>query len=267
MQPGIYDISNADYHASDGISRSGISELLRSPLHYWDIYLNQDREAKATTPQMLLGETVHTLVLEPKTFNERFYVGKKPRLNTKSGKAEYQAYLEASSGKTVIPDELLAKALKMRDSVLHHPVASQFLNGEIEKSIYWTDEETGVLCKARPDIWHEKVIFDLKTAASADSKHFSRAIFDNNYHIQAAMCLDAVASTGKPYHANFGFIVVESARPFVTALYILNDDAIDLGRQEYKEALKVFKQCKESNLWPGYSFEVQDIGLPRYAFI
>ena len=35
MGPGIYSISNEDYHNGPAISRSALMEFRKSPYHYW----------------------------------------------------------------------------------------------------------------------------------------------------------------------------------------------------------------------------------------
>ena len=72
MLPGIYDISNEEYHASEGLSRSAIMELRRSPEHYYAKYvLNKKSEA---TDSMIIGNAVHSFILEPNKFSDEFAI-------------------------------------------------------------------------------------------------------------------------------------------------------------------------------------------------
>jgi hypothetical protein len=78
-KPGIYDLCIEDYHHGPGISRSGLIELKRSPYHYWYRYLNPDYKPETATLAQILGNALHTLILEPNEFEKRYFV--MPELN------------------------------------------------------------------------------------------------------------------------------------------------------------------------------------------
>ncbi len=86
MEPGIYDISNAEYHADGAISRSAISELRNSPLEYWHKYLNKDYVKEKPTAAMIFGGLVNTLILEPEDFSANYAVRAKVDGRTAEGK-------------------------------------------------------------------------------------------------------------------------------------------------------------------------------------
>ena len=62
--PGL---SNEAYHSLKAVSPSQIKVLARSPLHYFDQFLAEDRVKKPPTPEMLLGTALHTAVLDRKS--------------------------------------------------------------------------------------------------------------------------------------------------------------------------------------------------------
>jgi len=254
MEPGIYDISNAEYHASEGISRSAISEMQKSPLHYWEKYLMPDREKQDPTAAMILGSAVHTLVLEPHNFDQEFaiFIKSDEHPNTKIAREHKASFYESSRGKQIITKEDFEKAEKMANAALSHRKVAQILNkAHVEKSLYWVDSELGLLCKSRPDIWNKElnIVGDLKTTSDSTPASFHKAVKDGNYHIQAAMQVDAIrALTGKAPD-DFIFIAIQNNAPYKPYIYRLEEEAIDLGRSEYKDALRVFKRCIEINHW------------------
>lgn len=270
--PGLYpDIPNEDYHRSPGVSSSGAKLLQRSALHYWEKYLNPEREPDTPTPDMQLGSLVHTLVLEPAHLERDWAVQPKINRRTKAGKEEAAAFEKMNAGKHVVTEEQFRRSQAIAGAVTRHPKASViFQDGVPEQSLYWIDPDTGVLCKCRPDWWRERfLIADLKTAVDASQDGFERAIFNFGYHISAAMYLDGVKQhTGEDLP--FVFSVVEKEPPFAVANYHIHDEAIALGRKQYKEALEVFARCMEKGTdrrhWPGYPLELQSIDLPGWAY-
>ena len=138
-------------------------------------------------------------------------------------------------------------------------------NGVAEKSIYWIDEETEVLCKCRPDYLRKGFIVDLKTTLDARPESFSKSIYNHGYHISAAFYIDGVkAATGD--ECEFVIIAAESKAPFSTIVYTLNYNAIELGRQLYKEALVKVAECQKTGIWPSYGDEVLEIDLPHWGY-
>lgn len=269
MQPGIYQISNAQYHASDGISRSAITELQISPLNYYDRYLATDREKKESSKAMKIGSVLHTLVLERPLFCKEFIVQPKIDRRTTEGKLLSAQFEMQCEGKIIIDEEDYQLASKMADAVANHSKCAQLLNGaRVEQSIYWHDSDTGMLCKARPDVWNTEinVLCDLKTAYDSSPGYFASTVKSGNYHIQAAMQIDAVYATTGKLITDFAFIVVQNQRPHTPYIYRLDDETIQFGRSEYKKALRVFKKCTEINRWDLDREMVQPIKLLPYQF-
>lgn len=252
MNPGIYDISNNEYHSSDGISRSGISLLKKSPLDYWYKYLSGKQEEKKDTKSMDFGSLVHTLVLEPHLFDKEFIIEEKHDGRTAIGKQGKIEFEEKAKGRIVVSKDMLDMATVMQHEVLNHPHAAAILNGaSFEKSLYWNDDETGVLCKTRPDIWNHEimVLCDLKTSNDPSRRGFASSALAYDYHIQAAMQIDSVFIHTGILIDIFTFIVLPKEPPYKPYIYILDDMAIEKGRREYKDGLKLLKRCIETNRW------------------
>ncbi len=190
MKPGIYfDISNEDYHAGDGVSKSQLDMVAKNPaLLKWVQAAPEDEEKKSALD---MGTALHCLLLEPGEFDKRFIVSPKFDRRTKQGKADEEAFLRdvADMGITVLDAEQWRKLELMRDSAMAHPAARWMLEapGYCEASMYWNDEETGELCRIRPDKWlnEHNVIVDVKKVADMD--RFARHIEEFRYHVQDAM--------------------------------------------------------------------------------
>lgn len=258
IEPGIYDISNEQYHASAGLSRSAIMELRKSPKHFYNRYVLRINQKK--TAALEFGALFNTFVLEPHLFDDQFL----PHAGIKTPKAKQEA-----SGKKLFTEQEAEIALAMKKSLYAHEQAMILLKGAaVEKSIYWIDKETGLLCKARPDLMclmnDAYYVGDLKTAEDASPKAFERAIFEYGYHIQAAMIREGLKVVKNISINDFYSIPVEKKEPFITTVYQLDDDCLDYGLEEFRAALKLYKKCFEKNEWPGY--KARKIGLPKYAY-
>lgn len=253
MQPGIYDLTNDEYHASAGISRSGISELKKSPLHYWDRYINPDKKAQKGKKAFYFGSLVHTLILEPHLFESDYIImPQKFDLRKKEDKAKKAEFDATVGDRVVIEKESYETALLMSNEVLNHPNVPAILNGAlIEKSLYWIDEDTGMLCKTRPDIWNEQiaVLCDLKTAADASIQSFLYEAKDYDYAMQAAMQIDGIFNLTGLLTEQYCFLVVPKEPPYKPYIYSLDANTIEYGRRVYKDGLKLAKICQEKNCW------------------
>jgi PDDEXK-like domain of unknown function (DUF3799) len=265
IKPGIYSLSSEAYHQGPGISRSGLIEFKRSPYHYWYKYFNPDYEAQPATPAQILGNALHTYVLEPDAFEKRYFVIPEFNKVTKEGKERWQKIKSELGKKETLSVHQYQILQAMTASLQKHKLAMQLIEkAEIEQSLYWTDPDTGILCKCRPDILRCNLVCDLKTAQDGSPRSFQYAAFDYGYHIQAAMIQEALKSLKKILIKDFLFLVIEKSPPYAISIYQLDQASLDNGYQEFKTLLVRYQHCLESNDWPAYT--IQEISLPRYVF-
>lgn len=278
---GVYkDLSIEEYHGhTESISRSGLMAFRKSPKHYWSEYLNPDRPPKEATEAMIFGNAFHTYILEPEQFKSRYFVkpeqqllkdliemfGKEDgRLKFDSQKADLEDFMLKSRDKVLLSDKQMTTLQFMKQSLENHPQAWNTVEGGIyEQSYFWEDKESGILCKARPDILHSNMIIDLKTTVDASPSGFQRAIVSGGYHLQGAMQIDAIQECSGIKIDTFICLAIEKIYPFSIGVYILDEDAITKGRAEYLKLLVSLKSAREYNSYPGY--ETQTMGLPVWA--
>jgi hypothetical protein len=259
--PGL---SNEDYHHLKAISPSQIKELKRSPLHYYDRFLAEDREKKPPSDAMLRGTALHTAVLEPDLWDKTIAVPPHSfDRRTKVGKELAAEFERESAGKIVLSPEDADEVRRMADAVRKHPAAGFLLElpGRREASYTWTDPATGLECKTRPD-WHSldgRIVVDIKTAADASRAEFARSISNFDYHVQAAWNLDAQGGE------LFLSVVVESVRPYAVAVYPASGAMIAAGQRRIEQAMTLLAECWKTGNWPGYGDLVQEpIDLPAW---
>jgi len=263
FEPGIYQISNERYHASEGLSRSRLWTFKQLPYKYWYEYLSGEYERPKESKAFFMGSMVHTMVLEPDMFSEEYHVMPKANRTTKQGKIDYALELEKAEGKILVNSEDLEIAESMRKAICANQTAMDIMyKAKIEQSIFWRDEQTGLMCKARPDAWNHPIMSDLKTTEDAGYRGFQMSAFKDGYFLQAAMMYEASKSLGQPFE-KFVFMCVEKKAPYSVGLYMLDDEALQFGLDLFHKLLADFAECLETNVWPDYG--IQMLMIPKYA--
>ena len=271
-------MSNAEYHALDYVSKSHLDEVNKSPFHYWDKYINPDRVVIEPTKQMLLGSAMHTMVLEPELFEKEYIVesanapkrptaiqrnAKKPSSQTLDAIAYWEEFDKKAVGKNLISIDDYEKLTIMKQRIFDHPAASTILSlsGVAEQSYQWKDNQTGEICKSRPDFHTNDgtLIVDLKTTSDASELGFQKSVHNFRYHVQAAFYLRSIKEAEQ-----FVFIAVESKPPYLVAVYNASPEMIAAGNRVADKNLATLAQCRKSGKWTGYSEEITTLDLPRF---
>ncbi len=265
-EPGIYkDIDIDTYHADDGISSTGISLILDCPRRYWYEKFVKKEEQTKDNDKYVVGQAVHTAVLEPDQFYHRFYLMKENvNLTTKVGKAIYEEAMLAAEGRTILRFDKAREVKEMEGAIKIHSLWEKInlSEGNVEHSIYWDAGIYNTRLRARPDFYNDNIIIDLKTTDSIAS--FAKSVYNYGYHRQAAMQMDGLEKIdGKKRH--FAFFVVEKKAPYLTACFTLDDEAIEQGRKEYLDGAATYSECLRFDKWQGYDEKFQLISLPKWA--
>jgi len=253
--------TNEEYHADrTAISSSGLRTIFQqSPAHF---KYYQDNP-KPPTPDMRIGTYTHSAILEPHIFAQSVVID----VGSRAAKA-FKDAVEKHPNKLVMLTCEHEQAIKIRDAVFGHFSARNLLrDGMNEQSYFWTDPETGVKCKFRPDSIHpQKIGIDLKTCLSAKKHEFSNSIGKYRYDMQAAFYLEGLSQITGEQFSDFTFIVAEREAPYEVATFRLNDADLKRGLRDVKEALRLYAKCLEADMWPGYPQEIQPISAPRWLW-
>jgi hypothetical protein len=262
-------LNNADYHRHHAVSKSHLDQVARSPKHYWARYVDPNRVDPEPTPAMLMGTALHTHVLELDQWDARYVMAPEGiDRRTKQGKAEWEAFSVAATGRTVISKADADTVMRMARSVFEHPAAAMLLGlaGKAETTWMWTDEASGLECKCRPD-WltdDHRLIVDLKTTEDASPKGFQKSVAAWRYHVQSSWYLDGLERAGGTRPDQFIFIVVEKKPPYAVAVYAADADMIAAGAKQARLDLDTLAVCKAADAWPGYSDQIETISLPPW---
>jgi len=271
-------MSNAEYHALDYVSKSHLDEVSKSPFHYWDKYINPNRVVIEPTKQMLLGSAMHTMVLEPDLFEKEYLIepvnapkrpttvqrnAKKPSSQTLDAIAYWEEFDKKAVGKNLISIDDYERLTIMKQRIFDHPAASTILSlsGVAEQSYQWKDNQTGEICKSRPDFHTDDgtLIVDLKTTSDASELGFQKSVHNFRYHVQAGFYLRSINEAEQ-----FVFIAIESKPPYLVAVYNASPEMIAAGNRVADKNLATLAQCRKSGKWTGYSEEITTLDLPRF---
>jgi hypothetical protein len=264
IKPGHYeDLSNDDYHSDPAISRSHLMKMRKTPKHYWYEYINPNYIKPASQEALIFGSAFHTFLLEPKKFEDEYFVMPDLDLRTKAGKEFKKAILEQNPGKIFLSQDQFFKLCHMSNAIVALPEARKLIGGCIEHSLFWQDKETGLMCKVRPDVWFAHMVVDLKSSKDLSSHSYKMSAYNFGYHIQAAMIQTAFKEVFGIDMNDFLFLGCEKDEPFSVSVDIMSSEFIDLGHQEFRHYLNLLAECKSTNTWPSYG--VRDLKAPNFT--
>jgi exodeoxyribonuclease VIII len=262
-------MENADYHRHWAVSKSGLDQIAKSPLHYWARFLDPDRVWPEPTPAMRLGTALHTHVLELSKWDDQIAVAPSDiNRRTKEGREQWAAFEAAAKRKTVITADDAEQVITMGRAVMRHPAAAMLLGlpGKAETTHMWTDASTGLECKCRPDWLTDdgSIMVDLKTTKNASIQGFKRSVADYRYHVQAGWYLHGIEQATGKRPDQFIFICVESTAPYACAVYAADAEMIERGHDQAMRDLAKLAVCKAADHWPSYSDQIETLSLPGW---
>jgi hypothetical protein len=265
------NMPEAEYHALDRASQSTLKKLLppweQSPEAVRCNMLNPT----PSSPAQRLGSALHAML--DGHLDEQFMVGP---TKSRNSKAWHEADAE-SNGITLLTGEEIDTVAQMATAIDDHSRARALLEkaNQRELTLSWdqdaySDSGTACPCKARLDlvVQDPPCIVDVKTTESAAPGAFQRSITKWGYQYQAGFYLEA-AEQAKLFDAeataHYVWIVVEKVPPYQVAVYRFDPAAAYQSWEQLIGPLQTMAQCYATGKWPGYTEEVQDIGLPTWA--
>lgn len=272
-QPGIIaKMPLVTYHRGDicagpSVSSTGLRTIFnKSPAHFWvESPLNPKRIEPADKESWALGRALHLLALgEP--FFAKLFVVRPDEVNGKAwqgNRTECRNWLaeQKQIGKTVLTSDHVEHIRGMAMSLGLHPlIRAGILNGQIERSIFWRDKETGIFLKSRPDsIPGDSADFaDLKITRSVLYRDLQRSIEDYGYHQQGALIRTACREVLGVEMSSFTLVFVEHKPPYAVDIRTLKENDLDLGEKMNRAALLTLWRCLRDKKWPGPAGEQRD---------
>lgn len=259
IAPGIYpSLPDADYFGLPSLSHSDCKLILdRSPAVYRWVKDNAVTDHK---PEFDFGHVVHEIVLGE---GSGFDVHDFDAWTTKDAKAaRAESY---ANGRAPIKRADYDTAKAAADAVRLHPRAAKLLDhgNYTELAMVWDDN--GIMRRAKLDLITGPFGVDLKTAQDASTAGFGRSAGKFRYHSQDAFYRDALRACLDIADPQFLFVVVEKSPPHLVNVVQLDAYDVELGAKRNERAVDLYRQCVESDTWPGYGDGINECRLPAWA--
>ncbi len=255
-------LNEVDYHKHSAVGSSQLKTILKSVgLYKW-----QQCQPREVTKAMNFGTCFHLAVLEPDRFMNE--VVTMPHFEGTGMRARKDSFMTENHGKLFLTAEEKADLLLMLKSLRDNSVAYNLLLGGVpELSYFWTDPETGIECKVRPDFRRNSgVLVDIKTTGDASIEEFSRSVLNYGYHISGSFYLEGVSKVLGQTFDKFCLIAVEKTAPYGIGIYELDFGTLEKGNELVRRALGKLHSANQLNHYPIYSENIEPINIPAYGF-
>jgi len=186
------------------------------------------------------------------------------------------AWRENPDDKILVTQQQMQTALAIQKALHEHPTAGKLLlhpDRAVETSYFGIDEETGLEIRVRPDLEIDidavRIGADLKTISMWNVKQsglrsrLHREIIDRDYHLSAAMYMNAAALD------QFFWIFVNKDEGYHwIAIVEASEELIELGMLEYRQTMNRIANAFDTGVWPApitedYTDELNDFDLRR----
>ena len=256
-------MKDAEYRALDAVNYSTLKHIRKSPKHYKHALDNPD-----TSTNYSMLRAIHALVLEPFTFDEAFVVwdGRRDKRNK-----DYAAFLEANAGKDVLTPDELAKATAISESYRASPFVERLLahpGTQYEVPMVWTDHESQLNCKGKPDIVCVRdegdglvtlVVADLKTFFTTEARQIVRQAHQFGWLLQLALytrgAMEHFGLLERFQAGQVGIewwtIICEEDAPHDCSAFAWTQAEQGRAQAQLSVMLQTLQVCRETDYWPG----------------
>lgn len=275
MTPTVFEgiiegLSDELYHAQPELSSTGARLLLPeykgSPKKFQWAQTHR-RESRAYD----VGHAVHAKVLGVGAGLIHYpteHLTPGGNVSTKAATVLWETEQRANGLTPVSPDEA-ARVDAMAEAVLTHQSAGPIFEVAEHREVSVFATVDGVGCRARFDAISGEtrrgvIAVDLKTGDDATAVGFGKSVAKFGYEVQDGHYEDVFkASEGRPID-EFYFVAVEKSAPFEVGVYRLPTQWRQIGAQKAAEARRIYRECLETGVWPGYDNTIQFLDAPTW---
>lgn len=265
---GVFDMPEHTYLTDPvpggSLSASGAKLILKAPAKF---HHRQTTGASEPKKAFDFGSAAHALVLGQQNVDIHQY----DNWRTKEAREAQDASRTAKRTPILAKDWDIVKA--MAAALRAHPIAQQLLkpgSGLAEQSLFWAAD--GIEKRARidflPNVVDGKryVVPDYKTCVEDGGilKAIERAVNSYGYCQQVDWYTEAVMSVLGVTDVAFVLIFQEKTAPYLVHVVELSSEYLAIGADRNRRAVDLYKQCRESGVWPGYSDGVSRALAPSW---
>lgn len=275
MNDGIYNnISIRDYHANKTHYSATQLKMAKRSLKEFEWYIT-GKIKPIQGDHLDFGNAFELALLDKENFNKevailqtKYWIDRamadNPKLTKPKASKFYNDQLDSFTienyGKYLIPDvgpnsyETIEHMLEScyKDAVIQKLIS----NTEYQLSLFWTDEESGLKMKTRPDICKRKKnsIINLKTTIDGSPKSFFRDMANYDYPLQACIEISGCLATGLMDTVdNYFWLVVEKEPPYNATVYEFTKEDLNWCMDNLRYVINKVKRALDDNMFPGYS--------------
>lgn len=264
---GTYSgLTSDQYHQeASGFSNSMAKDLVfESPEHMrWEM-----DHPTPPTEAMIMGTMVHTSVLEPEKFphcyhlEPREYPADKGNKPWHGGSTYCKAWNAAHADKPILSGSDVDHIGGCKLALMYHPIMSRAITvGIAELSIFAFHDD--LMLKCRPDLLFRDATgdlwcLDIKKVQKATRIAFQRDALDKHYDFQEAWYRYVMSLAGIELRG-FIFLAVEEQSPHGVCAFRWSKESVDACMPQVHQAIDSYTQCKEQNIWPGYTKAIVEI--------
>jgi len=210
-----------NYHSDyNRLSKTMLSQFATSPLMFWHYYVKQDKKPDPPSSKMKVGTAVHAILLDKfrvsdvcATYSDDCFKSN-GHLNPKPA----DKFREDNADKVIVKQCELNTINDTCAAVRSHELCSllDHSDAKFETIIKWTDEATGIECRAMVDFFIDMgdhiAAYDLKTTEQIQTRPFRSTAKRFRYWLQDAHYSNGLETIyGKP--VTFAFWCVETKFP------------------------------------------------------
>lgn len=160
--------------------------------------------------------------------------------------------------------EVKAMLTAVRRRLEARPDPRPFVGGFAERSLHF--RVNGVDCRSTAD-WvsadNRRIVEVKTTGESAHPAAFSKALWGKGYAFQAALERRAI-KTEFGVDAEHEWLVCETYHPYAISSVALDPEAQAFSDQQLDEALRLWRECEETGIWPGYRKQIAYAEVPAW---
>lgn len=169
-------------------------------------------------------------------------------------------------GVEFIPIKDYDKIEAMRHAVMSDSERAKMLEGGTPELSIVTDE-----FKCRPDLITSGAwIVNYKSTLDAEPEKFGRKAVDYGYPMRAVMECELFKQMYGDYPKGYAILAQEKDAPYLCKTFVIYDarredhpHAWQYGRQQLKDAISLYRKCRDADLWPGLG-GAEDLPVPEY---